>query len=262
MQQKRFKISTLLSITQLIFIIVLSSCASKSKLVYFNKTQTINSKDSSISYTPILKPDDLLGINISSIDMEAAKPFNLPVVSYSIDGRATGTPTMQGYLINSQGYIDFPVIGKIKLAGLSRVEATDLLKEKLKDYLSNPIVNIRIINFKITVIGDVRSPGTYTIPNERITVLEALGLAGDLNITGIRSNILVIREKDGKKTSTRLDLTSGDIVNSPVYYLNQNDVIYVEPNKTKVNSSRNSATTSIVISAVSLLITVISIITR
>jgi len=232
---------------------MLFSCASRNSIIYFYNSPNINSKDSSISYTPILKADDLLGINVSSIDIEAAKPFNLSVVSYSTNGQVTGVPTVQGFLINSDGTIDFPVIGKIKIAGLSRTEATDFLKDKLKDYITNPIVNIKILNFKITVIGDVRSPGTYTIPNERITILEAIGLAGDLNITGVRNNVLVIREINGKKTGFRVDLTSDNVINSPVYYLNQNDIIYIEPNKTKVNSARIGGNVNIVLSAVSLL---------
>jgi len=248
------------SIIFLYITILFSSCASKKNLIYFYNSPTINSKDSSISYTPILKADDLLGITVSSIDLDAVKPFNLPIVSYTTNGQAYGTPTTQGYLINSDGTIDFPIIGKIKLAGLSRTDATDLLREKLKIYISNPIINIRILNFKITVIGEVRSPGTYTIPNERITILEAIGLAGDLNITGVRKNVLVIREINGIKTGFRLDLTNSEIINSPLYYLNQNDVIYIEPNKARVNSANSSANISIVLSSISVLISSIYLI--
>jgi len=235
-----------------------SSCASKKEYVYFYN-KGITASDSSLSYTPILKPDDILGITVSSISMDAAIPFNLPSVSFSTNGQAVGNPTMQGYLIDSKGMIDFPVIGKIKLAGLSRSEATDLLKEKISNYISNPIVIIRILNFKVTILGDVRNPGSYTIPNERITLLEGLGLAGDLNITGKRNNILVVRDNNGKQTGTNVDITSSDFINSPYYYLNQNDVIYVEQNKTKINSARSSANTSIVLSSISLLITTINI---
>ena len=238
----------------------ITSCATKKNLIYFYNSPNIDSKDSSICYTPILKPDDLLGINVSSLDLDAAKPFNLSVVSYANNGQITGYPTVQGYLINSDGTIEFPVIGKIKLAGLSRSQATELLKSKLKDYISNPIVNIHILNFKITVLGEVRNPGTYTIPNERITILEGIGLAGDLNITGVRKNILVIREDNGKKVGFRVDLTSGDLVNSPIYFLNQNDVIYIEPNKTKINSANSSANISIVLSSISVLISSIYLI--
>jgi len=247
-----------ISVFLLPFVFFLFSCASRNNLIYFYNSTNINSKDSSSKYTPTLKSDDLLSIIVSTIDPDAAKPFNLSVVSYSTNGQITGIPTIQGYLIDSEGMIDFPVIGKIKLAGLSRSEATELLKEKLNVYISNPIVNVRILNFKISVIGDVRNPGSYTIPNERITILEALGLAGDINITGIRKNILVIREKNGVKNGYRVDITSSDILNSPVYYLNQNDVVYVEPNKTKINSSKSSSNTSIILTSIAVLISAIN----
>jgi len=249
-----------LCIVTFIYVTILfESCASNRNYIYFYNAQSIASKDSSSNYTPILKADDLLSINVSTIDPDASKPFNPIVVSNNTTGQIIGTPATQNFLIDADGTIDYPVLGKIKLAGLSRKEATDLIKEKLQSYIDKPIVNIRILNFKITVLGEVRNPGTFTIPNERITLLEALGYAGDLAITGLRTNILVIREINGKKSSTRVDLTSSDIVNSPVYYLNQNDVIYVEPNKTKVNSARSSSNTSIVLSSLSLLITTISV---
>lgn len=242
---------------------LLSSCASRKNLVYFYNENKSNKADSTLTYIPTIKPDDLLSIIISSIELDASKPFNQPVYSYTYDGKNIGgTPTMQGYLVDAEGMIEFPVIGKIKLGGLTKPEAIALLKQKLQDYISNPIVNLRIINYKITILGEVRNPGTYTIPNERVSILEALGLSGDLNITAVRKNILVVREINGEKKSYRVDITSSSILESPVYYLKQNDIVYVEPNKTKINSSRNSATTSIVISAVSLLITVLSILTR
>ena len=255
----RYKQQFLYFVTIFYLTFSLGSCASKRNYVYFYNKSNIASKDSSISYAPILKPDDILSINVSTIDPDASKPFNLNVVSYSQNNQIIGTPTSQSYLISADGTIDFPVIGKIKLAGLSRLDATNFIKEKLESYVENPIVNIRILNFKITVLGEVRNPGTFTIPNERITILDALGYAGDLAITGLRSNILVIRESNGKKVGTRVDLTSADLFNSSVFYLNQNDIIYVQPNKTKVNSARSSSNTSIVLTSISLLITTISV---
>lgn len=254
--QSRF---LLLSILLPLFITIVSSCASRKNYVYFADDNKIESKDTLTCYTPILKPDDILGITVSSIDIDAVKPFNQSVVLYNSNGQIYGNPTSQGYLIDSQGMIEFPVIGKIKVGGLNRMAAADLIKEKLKSYIKDPIIIVRILNYKITIIGDVRNPGTYTIPNERITILDALGLAGDLNITGLRNNILVIREIDGKKIGTRIDITTSAFLNSPVYYLNQNDVVYVEQNKTKINSARSSSNTGVVLSSISLLITTISI---
>jgi polysaccharide export outer membrane protein len=150
------------------------------------------------------------------------------------------------------------VIGKIKLAGLTRAAAIDTIKKQLNPFLTKHTVLLRILNYKITVLGEVRNPGTFTIPNERITLPEALGIAGDLLITGVRKNVIVIREVEGKKTETIFDLTSKEIFSSPVYYLSQNDVVYVQPNRAKINSSVvNAANISLIISVVSLFITMV-----
>jgi polysaccharide export outer membrane protein len=173
-----------------------------------------------------------------------------------------GTPQLQTYLIAKDGSIDYPQLGQLELAGLTRLQAQELLKNKLKPFLVNPIVNLRLLNFKVTVLGEVKRPGTYDVQNERITVLEALGLAGDLTVYGTRQNVLVVREAGIGKTYERIDLTSSKLFDSPIYYLQQNDVVYIEPNQPKVNSSTNSSTNGIIISAVSLLLTIISITLR
>ncbi len=199
------------------------------------------------------------------MDAEAVKPFNLPVLLNNnvMNGYTNGNANPQGYLIDAEGNIDFPVLGKIKIAGLNRNEATELLKEKLKPYLKEVSILIRILNFKVTVLGEVRNPGSFNIPNERITLLEAIGIAGDLNITAVRKNVLVIRDENGKKTEYRVDLTKKGVFVSPVYYLNQNDVVYVQPNRAKINSSViNPANAGIVISAVSLIVSVLVLLSR
>lgn len=249
----------------IIALLFFSSCANKNKLIYFNSKNSISTADANKNYTPVLKADDFIAVNVMGLDEVAVKPFNLPVNIYNnnMSGYSSGVPSTQGYLIDSEGNIDFPVIGKIKLAGLNRNEATEVLKEKLKQYINNPTVLIRILNFKVTVLGEVKNPGTFNIPNERITLLEAIGIAGDLNITAVRKNVLVIRDVDGKKTEYRVDLTAKDLFASPVYYLNQNDVVYVTPNRAKINSSViNPANAGIIISAVSLVISVIVLITK
>lgn len=233
------------------------SCTNKKNLVYFQGS--IDGNSTSINYSPTLKSDDVVSINVISIDESAAKPFNLPLSNSSQNngGYTQGVPSPPGYLIDAEGNIDFPVIGRVKLAGLSRHAAIELLKAELKPYLNNPTIIMRILNYKVTVLGEVKNPGTFTIPNERITLLEAIGIAGDLNITGKRKNVLVIRDEGGKKTETRIDLTSKSIFSSPFYYLQQNDVVYVEPNRAKINSSAiNTANTGLVISVISLLVTI------
>lgn len=257
------KINHFKLISILIVFILLQSCANKKNLIYFQGS--ISDTQNNQSYSPIFKSDDLLSINVISLDEAATKPFNMPVVfnNQSLGGYSQGNAATYGYLIDSEGNIDFPVIGKLKLSGLTRQEAIQYLKEQLKPYLNNPNILIRILNYKVTVLGEVRNPGTFTIPNERITLPEAIGIAGDLQITAIRKNIMVIRDVNGKKTETRVDLSSKELFSSPVYYLQQNDVVYIEPNRAKINSSViNVSNVSLIISVITLFTTVAVLFTR
>jgi polysaccharide export outer membrane protein len=217
------------------------------------------------NYTPVIRADDFLAINVSCDDIEAAIPFNPPATLQTNmnNGYLIGNAATTGYLVDANGEIKLPVVGVIKIAELNRIQAATLIEEKLKSYLKNPIVNIQIQNFKITVLGEVKNPGTFKIPNERITLLEAIGLAGDLKATGVRKNILVVRDVNGKKEEYRIDLTKKDIFNSPVYYLNQNDVVYIEPNNTaRYESTLIGKTAPVLISVTSLIILTISLIVR
>ena len=191
----------------------LLSCGTKQDIVYFQDVDIVGSSVSINNYNPTFRPDDMLNITVSALDQDAARPFNLPVVSFMDENGSIGRASVQSYLIDSNGNIEFPVLGTLKLAGLNKIQATSLLKDMLKEYIKDPIVNIRTVNFKVTVLGEVNRPGSYTIPNERITILEALGLAGDMTIQAHRKNVLVIREENEKKTYTRLDLTSETIFN-------------------------------------------------
>ncbi len=236
---------------------ILLACVNKKNMLYFQGAVSAN--EANKSYSPIIKPDDLLSITVVSLDEAAAKPFNLPVsnVNQAIGGYVQGAPTPPGYLVNEKGEIDFPVIGKIKMAGLKRDEAVELLKENLKPYLKECTVIMRILNYKVTVLGEVRNPGTFTIPNERVTLPEALGIAGDLLITAQRKNIIVIRENEGKRSELLVDLTNKNVFSSPAYYLQQNDVVYVQPNRAKMNSSAvNTANIGLVVSVISLFVTI------
>jgi polysaccharide export outer membrane protein len=239
------------------------NCTSRKKINYFQGA--LSDREIIKSYNPKLKCGDVISIMVMSLDDIAIKPFNLPVqnISQTIGGYTQGTPSLPGYLIDEKGNIDFPNVGKIKLEGITRTAAVDTLKSVLKPFLNNPTILIRILNYKITVLGDVRNPGTFSIPNERITLIEALGIAGDLNITGKRNNILVIRENEGKRTETLIDLTSKDFFSSPVYYLQQNDIVYVEPNRAKRNTAAiNTTNISLIVSVVSLLITLGVLLTK
>lgn len=259
------KVSCSLFYVCLFLVLLFNSCTSKKELVYFQGNKVLGDTAANISYTPVFHRDDLLSITVSGIDAEAIKPFNLPTgnINSTLSSYINGTAAMAGYLVDADGTIDFPVIGIIKVAGLNRMEATSLIREKLKTYVKNPIVNMRILNFKVTVLGEVKNPGTFNIPNERITLPEALGIAGDMTITGVRNNVLVMRDVNGKKTEIRVDMSSKQVFTSPVYYLDQNDLVYVEPNRAKVNSSLiNASNTGIVISVVSLLVTAFALILK
>tara|TARA_R110002049_G_C9167776_1_gene561611 strand:- start:2622 stop:3383 length:762 start_codon:yes stop_codon:yes gene_type:complete len=239
-------------IVLILFVFLLTSCASRKNVVYFQDTgnfETVVNKNRSISK---FKVDDLVSIHVSSLNPEASVPFNL----FRGGSESSGfRPEPVDYLVDESGEIDFPVIGKLKIEGLSPEELRNLLRNKLSEYLKDPIINIRLQNFTVTILGEVNRPGTYPVNGEQITILEAMGFAGDLTIRGVRDNVLVIRDFNGTKVYTRIDLTSKKMVDSPVYYLTQNDVVYVEPNKSGITASSLDQRASIAISIASVLIT-------
>ena len=247
----------------LVCVVFLTSCASRKDMIYFQNNE-INQEKVTNNYQLTFKPDDLVQIIISSKDLISAQPFNLPVVVSSASAtNAQGLPKLQSYLIDKDGYIEFPVLGRLKIGGLTRIEVIEMLKNKLSpDYLTDPVINIIITNFKVTVVGDVRSPRVIQFQNERVSILDAIGAVGDLNISGNRKNIMVLREEDGKKIKYNVDLTSNDIFTSPVYYLKQNDVIYIEQNNAKVQDAAYTRTTGLFISMASVLISLLTILTR
>lgn len=242
-------------------ILLFTSCATKEDVVYFNGMDQSDNSIGLDSYSPTYHIEDKLVIIVNALDAEAARPFNKVAVSVTPDmGDARGRERLQTYRIDSEGNIDFPVLGKVELAGLNREQAIILLEDKLMIYIKDPIVDIETTNYKITVMGEVQRPGTYTATNERVTLLEAIAMAGDLTIYGERENVLVIQDYDGKKTYTRVDLKSDDLFNSPVYYLSQNDVVYVEPNKTKAKASSIGASTGVIFQTLGLLLSTTALI--
>lgn len=246
----------------LLTLVALSSCTSKEKIVYFQNIQSIGSEPQ--SYEPRIKADDLLLIFVSSPTPGAAAEFNLPAIGV-IDKNsdmASGQIRFQTYLVNNMGEIEFPVLGKLKLGGLTKSQAVNMLKEKLSAYFANPIVNFRISNYKVTLAGEVTRPGAIPLVSERITLPEALAQAGDLTIYGDRKNILIVRDTDGVKTYNYVDITSVEFFKSDFYYLSQNDYIYVYPNQTKVNSSVVGPNITVGISALSLVLTIVALIIR
>lgn len=250
-------------ILSLVLVICFSSCVSNKNIAYFQFDE-IDQENVSNVYNTVFKPDDLLQITVSSEDIEAVKPFNLPAVVFSATNNSVaGQPQQLSYLIDSKGEIDFPIFGKLKIGGLTREEAIRLLTSKLApDYVKNPTVNIKISNFKITVQGDVRSPGTFNVPNERVTILDAIGMSGDLNISGRRDNVLVIREEGIVKKEYRVNLLSKKTYTSPVFYLQQNDIVYVEHNYARIQSASSNSNTGLFISITGTLIAIVTLLIR
>ncbi|MEK6493896.1 polysaccharide biosynthesis/export family protein [Myroides odoratimimus] len=242
--------------------LLLGSCASKESIVYYQNVEDVLLKESNDNkFETRLRSDDLLMIIVSAEDPEAAAPFNLmnTMTTNPNNPAGSGTMTQHLYLVDSDGNIEFPVLGTIKIGGKSKKEAVEILTKQISQYINNPIVNMRIMNYKVTVQGEVNKPGVHTINSERLTLAEAIALSGDLTVYGKRDNILLIREIDGRRVPIRVDMTKADFMVSPYYYLNQNDIVYVEPNKTKVNSSVVGPNLSLAISALSLLVTVIAL---
>lgn len=245
-----------------IVLILTYSCTLSKNVVYFNDEIKINNEVK--SHVPIIQIDDLLSINVSSLDQVSTAPFNLPNSTVLTNtGYTLGSLPPIGYLVDGNGDINFPVIGKIHVQGKNRFEIISELENKLKEYVSHPVISLRVLNFKVTVLGEVNRPGTITIPNEKVTILEAIGISGDLTILGERKNILVIREVNGEKKQYSININSNDIFNSPVYYLQQNDVVYVRPNRVKINSAViNTTNAGLIISAFSLFLTTFVIISK
>ena len=244
--------------------VILTSCASKKNIILFQDIETYDSKQDTTSSIVRIKNNDLLSIIVSSADRKSAAPFNLPAISISNSDitRANPQQRLQTYLVDSNGKIEFPILGALNLKGKTTIEAREFVKSKLLKYIKDPIVNLRITNFKVSIMGEVRSPGVYTITDERITVLEALSMAGDMTIFGKRKDVLVIREENGVKTYNKLDFTNKNILSSPYYYLQQNDVIVVSPNGAQVQSSASNRNAGLYVSIAGVIITVISILTR
>jgi polysaccharide export outer membrane protein len=244
-----------------ICLLLSASCNSKKEVVYLQQSSGVQKENNTSSYEPVLQADDVLLIVISAENPEVAAPYNLNYLS-ALQGTqmaATNPLGLQSYLIDKEGNVDFPLLGKMKLAGLTRIEAIQKIKSELENHIKYPSVNLRILNFKVSVIGEVNRPGSFPVLSERITLLEALSLAGDLTIYGSRNSILIIREKEGVKTIEKVDITKRDFINSPYYYLCQNDQIYVEPNKTKVNSSVVGPNITVALSALSILVTILAL---
>ncbi|MCR5050232.1 MAG: polysaccharide biosynthesis/export family protein [Paludibacteraceae bacterium] len=245
-----------------------TSCVTQKQMTYLREVtsasaDSINNRFHSISEI-VIKPGDELTVFVSALDREAVAPYNLPTVSYNAlnNSSVQTTPMLQTHRVDEEGNIEMPVLGKIHVEGLKRGEAAQAIKAALEKQVVNPMVQVNMIGAKVTVMGEVQHPGQVSITNGRLTILDALSVAGDLTPYGRRDNVLVTREQDGKLEFARINLTSEDIFASPYYYLQQNDVIYVSPNKVRAISSTNAglwiSMISTVASAATVIVTVVN----
>jgi polysaccharide export outer membrane protein len=226
-------------------IIILScSCTTTKNTVYFRNVSDTTYLQRGTEFVTPIHENDILSITISSLNAEASAMFNPHDNNNSRSTTVTGNNNeVGGYLVNTDGTIQLPVLGNIKAAGLTKKELKDNITNLIlaKKLLVDPLVEIRFLNYEVTVLGEVAKPTVITVPSEKISLLKAIGLAGDLTIYGIRDNVLLIREEDGKRKTRHINLNSSDFFNSPYYYLQPNDVVYVQPNKAKVASATRSS---------------------
>jgi len=230
-----------------------------------NSSDSLKQNQSSDVHRARIKPLDILTITVVSTQPENTRIFNLvtPQISELSGNSIQSVPTLQTYLVDNDGYIDFPVLGKLEVEGKTRKELATILQEKLASSFNNevPIITIRIINYAVNIVGEVMRPGKFVTQNDRMTIFEGIAQAGDLTIYGKRENVKVLRENaDGTKKYFTVNLNDKNIINSPAYYLEQNDVVYVEPNGAKSRTSRIGASETLAISALSIVISVASIV--
>ena len=246
-------------------VIILSSCGSQKDVPYFQNSSNVDLTKSQYLYDARIMPKDQLNITVSAVDDEAVVAFNMTVPTpYTVNSRSSYSQAMlQTYLVDNEGNINFPIIGQVHVGGLTKSQAERMIEEKIKPFVKeevNPIVTVKMTGYQISVLGEVARPGTFNVSREKITLLEALAQAGDLTIYGQRKNVQLIREDStGQKTIHYFDLTDANIINSPYFYLQQNDVIYVTPNKVKAQNSSVGSMTSLWFSATSILISLTSL---
>ena len=249
-----------------LLLLAITSCGTSKNVAYIQNSDSISYANSRFLYDAKIMPKDQLTITVNTVNPEASLPYNLLLQNAYTQGRnmSSGGGTLMPYLVDNDGYINFPVVGRLKVSGLTKSECESLLLDKIRPYMAeteNPVVTVRMSSYSVSVLGEVARPGSFQVGREKITILEALAQAGDLTIYGVRDKVKLIREDaTGKKEIHTLDLTDANIVNSPYYYLQQNDIVYVEPNKVKAQNARVGNMTTLWFSATSILISLTSLI--
>lgn len=246
----------------LALLLIVTSCATN-KATYFENLdpEQMSGTVDVGNYELRIAPDDMLSITVSSVVPDAASPYNLPAVSYSEPGKQelTIVPNLQVYTVSRDGDIHFPIVGRIHVAGMTRNELAKYIEDKIRPELKDPFVLVQFMNFKVVVLGEVKNPGQIQVQTERLSVLDAIGAAGDLTIYGERKNVLLIREEDGKRIFHHFDLTDKALFESPYFYLKQNDVVYVMPNKAQRNNSNYNQLASYRISVAGTIVSAVSV---
>ena len=242
-----------------ILIVLVTSCASKKDIYYF---QDIDSTAAENSFKFLnIQPGDILDIQIKALNPESVLVFQRQA-NLGLQQQQAQTRAIDGYLVGEDGSINLPIVGPIDTTNQSTKALAQIIQEALTPYINNPTVNIRLLNFRVSVLGEVNKPGTFTVLEERLSLPQALGLAGDLTINGDRNHLLLIRNEAGKKTNQVIDLTKTDFLQSPFYFLKQNDIIYVRPNNARVKSSGLVGNASTLVSILSLAVSLFIVITR
>lgn len=233
---------------------MLGSCGSYKQVAYFQNIDSLNLSASRMLYDATIKPKDQLSIIVKTTDEKVSEPFN--IFNSKMSNMGGQNQNLQSYLVDNNGDIEFPVVGKIHVLGLTSRQCEELIRAKISPYLAateHPLVTVRLGSFRVVVLGEVGSPGAISVPYEKMSVVEAIAQSGDLGLQGKRKNILLIREDaTGMKSAHRMDLTDANIINSPYYYLQQNDIVYVQPNSVKAKNSAIGSSTTIWFSFVSI----------
>ena len=245
---------------------LLLSCSSPKNVAYLQNSDVIDFSRSTVLYDARIMPKDILTVTVNTVNPEASAPFNLVVpteLNTATGGRINNNRVLQSYLVDNNGCIEFPVVGTLTVGGLTKSQCEKLIHDKIQRFMNaeeNPIVTVRMSNYKISVLGEVNKPGMFTVGNEKINIFEALAQAGDLTIYGVRDRVKLIREDaNGHKEIYTLNLNDAEIINSPYYYLQQNDVVYVEPNKVKARNSSVGQSTSLWLTSTGILISLASL---
>lgn len=259
---KKMKSFVLLSVMT----VLLASCSSVKNVAYLQNSDYIDLSRSEFLYDARIMPKDVLTITVNTVNPEASAPYNLIVrstLNSASNSVSSGGGHLQTYLVDNNGTIEFPVLGTLHVGGLSKSECEKMIHDKIMPYLNaaeNPVVTVRMSNYKISVLGEVNRPGMFNVSNEKINILEALAQAGDLTIYGVREKVKLIRENaNGKKEIVNLNLNDAEIINSPYYYLQQNDIVYVEPNKVKARNSSIGQSTTLWLTSTSIMISIASL---